>query len=220
MSKKTDDSETASETQDFIDFKPEVVKILSKEAMDLLQDHIHLLRALQEKNMSVNEIKDLYPDIRAKKTIYRYLDKLEKAGLVAVGGYRTTKSSRIPEKLYCRTARVFFGKFDEEERKAWLKETGELYGNKLAISLSETFQVDEPDGITFNEVIFRFFELQREAIVSLMEKTKESEKLAELFASTEITHLKSLVDLSATFSIFLDHPELMMQLKDLLGLKP
>ncbi|MFX1254423.1 MAG: hypothetical protein ACFFCZ_22615 [Promethearchaeota archaeon] len=220
MTKETDRNEKTVNHQDFINFKPEIVKLLSKEAMDLLTEHIPLFGTLQEKkSMTVKEIHELYPEIRAKKTIYRYLEKLEEAGLVAVAGYRMTEGSRIPEKLYCRAARVFFTKLDEEERKAWGRESGEIYGKKLAISLSEVFQVPEPDTTAFTEVIKRFFELQRQAIVSLMENIRESNRLAELYAITEIDQIKYLSDISATFTIFLQHPELLAQLKDLLGLK-
>ena len=64
--------------------------------------------------MTTKEIHDLYIDDETKnhtytiKTIYRYLEILEEIDLVKIGGHRITEGMRLAEKLYTRTANIFF----------------------------------------------------------------------------------------------------------------
>ncbi|MHA1307742.1 MAG: hypothetical protein ACTSQN_10680, partial [Candidatus Heimdallarchaeota archaeon] len=124
--------------KDFIEHEPEIVRFLNTEDTELTKKYIRIIKALREKHMTVKEIHDLYIDEETKKhtytikTIYRYLEKLEDADLIIVSGHRLTKGNRLPEKLYARTANIFFKSQEEktspeaiEKRKDMIKK---IYG--------------------------------------------------------------------------------------------
>ncbi|MHA1186221.1 MAG: hypothetical protein ACTSSK_04990 [Candidatus Heimdallarchaeota archaeon] len=106
--------------KDFIEHEPEIVKFLDPKDTELANKHIRIIKALREKHMTVKEIHDLYIDQDTNKhtytikTIYRYLEKLEELNLIIVSGHRLTKGNRLPEKLYARTANIFFKSQEEK----------------------------------------------------------------------------------------------------------
>ncbi|MFW9851063.1 MAG: hypothetical protein ACFFF4_18205, partial [Candidatus Thorarchaeota archaeon] len=78
------------EYEDFVTGKPELVRILTQEQMDLATEHMDILKELVRKNLTVKEIHTLFWDSSKQeysktiKTIYRYMDALEETGLVKV----------------------------------------------------------------------------------------------------------------------------------------
>ena len=117
--------------EDYIANKPESFKLLTQEQFQTAKDHSTILEALNEKPMTVKEIHNLYrkdnKHTKTLKTIYRYMETLEQNNLVQIAGYRKPENSRTTEKIYQRTARVFFNK-EQEHHKEWINTpTGQEY---------------------------------------------------------------------------------------------
>jgi Fe2+ or Zn2+ uptake regulation protein len=101
----------------FIEDKPNLIKDIKVETKQLLRDHKLIFHGLmQNPNLSAKDIHELYWDpaehkyTKSMKTVYRYLDLLEEAGLVKVSGHRKPVDSHMTEKLYCRTALLYYSK--------------------------------------------------------------------------------------------------------------
>ena len=77
---------------------PEVIKI----AIDPTRRKI--LELLRLNNLTVAQIVNILE--KDQSTIYRHVEKLVKAGIIEQSGER--KEHHIPEKIYSRTAKIFF----------------------------------------------------------------------------------------------------------------
>ncbi|MFX0116382.1 MAG: hypothetical protein ACFFB3_17660 [Candidatus Hodarchaeota archaeon] len=215
----------SKETQDFLDFTPELIKMLPRETMDFAYEYSKIIKALADCPKTVKELWDLYKDAETGeysitiKTIYRYLEKLENFGLVAVAGHRITKGNRIPEKLYSRTAKIFFIQPAADGRwETWGREEAKCYSEKLASILKESFRVTTADNAAFHKIFQRFFELRAQAVGSMLKKTKENEILTKIFAATELEQIRELSVFSSIFIILLQNPELFGELQELMNL--
>ncbi|MFW9916064.1 MAG: hypothetical protein ACFFGZ_10695 [Candidatus Thorarchaeota archaeon] len=213
------------ETQDFIDFEPKLIKMLPPKTIDAGYEYWKLLQNLADSPKTVKELWDLYKDAETGeysitiKTIYRYLEKLEKLGFVAVAGHRITKGNRIPEKLYGRTAKIFFIQPAADGRwETWGREEANCYSEKLANILKESFGVTIADNAAFHEVFQRFFALRAQAIGSTLKEAKENKILTEIFATAELEQIRGLSLYSSIFITLLQHPEIIEQLQELLDL--
>ncbi|MFX0060946.1 MAG: hypothetical protein ACFFC7_02025 [Candidatus Hermodarchaeota archaeon] len=211
----------ARKFKDLITFEPETIKFIEGEKAKLLKEHIRIIKALRQRNLTVKEIHALYYDheeqehTRGLKTIYRYLEKLENAGIVAVAGQRMTEGSRLVEKLYCRAAIVFFID-DEDEEKWWISESGREFGQKLNVILSELFQAPEIDSGIFHEFLSNLFTSQEKITKAIIRKAKENEKLRDLFSKTDIDLINKLNTIAALLTTFFQQPELFEPIKKLL----
>jgi hypothetical protein len=123
---KNMDNNDKKDYEDFIKYQPENVRLVSRMQSKLIQRYQQIIRALRGKHMTVKEIHNLFYDSESQiydytiKTIYSHLEKLQKAQLVKISGYRMTKGSPKTEKLFIRTANLFYP--DKREEKWDLKE--------------------------------------------------------------------------------------------------
>jgi Fe2+ or Zn2+ uptake regulation protein len=201
--------------QDFITFTPQSLKYLTIEQQKLSDAHLLIISNLRNQEMTAKEIHNLYFDKKRKKhsktikTIYRYLEKLEDAGIVAVAGHRITKGSRVAEKLYARTAKVFIRESSEEMCKERLDE----YAQILTKFISILFKVENPSINSFKEVFSQFFTHLSKETTELLDSIATDEEIAEYFAKTEIGSANYILDLSATFGTLIRHPDLLEQIR-------
>lgn len=223
--------------KDYISYEPKEARFLPKEGLMILEEHSIIVKALRNKHMTVKELHNLYYDIEKQKhtftikTIYRHLEKLEEAGLVTTAGHRITKGARMFEKLYCRTAKVYFSaESDEEGVKIWDLEDGatysvmdmlqlEKFSQKLEILMSELFDNPELDHESFDHFIQTLYKIRIKSIIDIYEKTKKSEVLSELLANSTLSEIDSLTNLVGILSAFLQNPELITRLKTLFNVE-
>lgn len=209
----------------FITYKPNNVKFVSKEEFDLIKEYYLIISALRNNLMSVKDIHNLYQDQKTGdyaytlKTIYRHLEKLENAGLVTAAGYREKIGSRSCEKVYCRTAKIFFPKFEEEDLEWWESENGERYAQVLRVTLAELLQTLEPDKDSFYNLFKQFSALQNKTKKELLEKVGKNSELADFLSQIDINKLNSIADLISVLKVFLQQPELLNQIQNLLNIK-
>ncbi|MHA2272603.1 MAG: hypothetical protein ACXACI_12125 [Candidatus Hodarchaeales archaeon] len=209
--------EETPEYTDFITFKPETVKFLNKRQLEVSMSHIPLLKALRNKYMTAKEIHNLYKDPETGKhsctlkTVYRYLEKLEKEGLITVAGHRIMEGSQIAGKIYSRTANLFFPQQDDEHSKWWETERGQEFAQKMNTIMSESLQRAEADTGKFYDFFKQYIETGAHIMGELLEKTKDSEKLAAVFIESET--LEPLTIYTSTLLIFMHQPELLEELR-------
>lgn len=106
---------TNSKTIEFIS-DPEKVDLM------LRNDLYPILALLRHGNFTVKEITELYPTYagprgkkKSEKTIYRYLRELKNGGLIDEVGQRVIKGQTATEKIWGRTAKVFYILRTEED---------------------------------------------------------------------------------------------------------
>ncbi|MFW9917172.1 MAG: hypothetical protein ACFFGZ_16315 [Candidatus Thorarchaeota archaeon] len=209
--------EERSEYTDFITFKPETVKFLNRQQLEVSMTHLPLLKALRNKYMTAKEIHDLYKDPETGKhsctlkTVYRYLEKLEKDELIAVAGHRIMEGSQIAGKIYSRTANLFFPQQDDEHSKWWETKRGEEFAQKMNAIVSESFQRAEADALKFYEFFKQYAETGAQIMGDLLEKTNDSEKLAAAFIESET--LEPLALYTSTLLVFMHQPELLDEVR-------
>ncbi|MFX1537955.1 MAG: hypothetical protein ACFFDI_27495, partial [Promethearchaeota archaeon] len=175
----------ASEYCFYITYKPQNLKFVSKEELDLIKEHYLIISALRNTVMSVKDIHNLFRDHETGdhtytlKTIYRHLEKLEAAGIVTAAGYREKKGTRSCEKVYCRTAKAFCPEIEEGELEWWELENVEKYAQIFRITLAELLHTSEPDEKSFTELFKKFNVLQTRAKKELFKKAENNAALAD-----------------------------------------
>ncbi|MFX0014736.1 MAG: hypothetical protein ACFFB2_00950 [Promethearchaeota archaeon] len=215
----------ASEYCFYITYKPQNVKSVSREELDLIKEHYLIISALRNKVMSAKDIYNLFRNQETGdytytlKTIYRHLEKLETAGIVTAAGYREKKGTRSCEKVYCRTAKIFFPEIEEEDIKWWELENGKQYAQIFKITLSELLQKSEPDKESFNKLFKQLNRLQIKTRKELFEKARNNDELADSLSQIDINKLNSIVDLASILKVLLQDPYLLNQLQKLLNMK-
>jgi Fe2+ or Zn2+ uptake regulation protein len=218
-------SNDSSEYCFYLTYKPQNVKLVSKEELDLIKEHYLIISALRNTVMSVKDIHNLFQDRETGhytytlKTIYRHLEKLETAGIVTPAGYREKKGTRSCEKVYCRTAKIFCPEIEEEDVDWWELENGEQYAQIFRITLAELLQTLEPDKESFNK-LFKQLNLQQIKVrKELFENARSNEELADSLGQLDITKLNSIVDLVSILKVLLQDPDLLNQMQSLLKIK-
>ncbi len=138
-----------------------IIKHISLEKRQLLRDHSIIFHALAEKKyMSAKDIHELYKDptlsySKSMKTIYRYIEILEKAELLEYIGFRRLPDSRITENLYRRTALLFYSK---EPMKWWELPEYKKYFEKKTDFLAKVKNIDSKNKKELRELIDTYTE--------------------------------------------------------------
>jgi DNA-binding transcriptional ArsR family regulator len=215
----------ASEYCFYITYKPQNLKFVSKEELDLIKEHYLIISALRNTVMSVKDIHNLFRDQETGdysytlKTIYRHLEKLEAAGIVTAAGYREKKGTRSCEKVYCRTAKAFCPEIGEGDIEWRELENVEKYAQIFKIILAELLHTSEPDEKLFTELFKQLNVLQTKTKKELFKKVKNNAVLADSLSQIDINNLNSIADLASILKVLLQEPYLLNQLRNLLDIK-
>lgn len=194
---------TEEEYEDYIAYTPQSFLMLDPQTYQIAKENGTIISALSEGNMSVKEIHDLYrtPDTKKHtktlKTIYRYMDTLEKAGLVKIAGYRKCKNPRCTEKLYCRTARVFFNR-DNHQKEQWLTtQEGQEYIESLTqvIWKINNPTTDPPPELKTH--ITTYFKETQIQVNKIIDKITTDEKLATILDKHKLSHIQNLLSITS-----------------------
>ena len=201
---------TEEEVQEYIAYTPQRFQMLDGEIYQIAKEHGTIISALNEGNMSVKEIHNLYQIPGTKKhrktlkTIYRYMDTLEKAGLVKIAGYRKYTKKRATEKLYCRTARVFFNR-DNQQKEHWYTspEGQEFVESVTQVIWSINEKPDEPPPELNDHITEYMMEGQKQANM-IIEQITTDEKLASILDKHKLSRIQNLLDISSQIQAILD----------------
>lgn len=207
--------EKSAKHQDFITFEPATFKFLSKKDMELVERHKKIIQALrQNKNMTVKEIHRLEDYPYTIKTTYKHLENLENADLVRVSGHRMTQGSRQTEKLYSRTAYIFYPDPNEEELESKI-ESIRAYSENANIIMSELLEAPKAEKTAFFSFFSQIYELRSQTITEILEKTKTSQYVVDVLTKVDLHKLNKLNESVSILVVFLRHPQLFEQLQKL-----
>ncbi|MFX0062909.1 MAG: hypothetical protein ACFFC7_12085 [Candidatus Hermodarchaeota archaeon] len=210
--------------KDFITFRPLPVKYIQQEEFEMARKYNPIIRALRNQTMTVKEIHSFYRDPEKDrpvsiKTIYQILKRLEEKGLVAVAGRRMTEDSRLTEKLYAATAKVFFLDDIEANRECLESERGRLEAQILNNFMSEVFQVPEADSSVFYNYLCRLHEMRSEINTKLRERLNNSEKMPQYITKLSTEDFIELWRLLLMLGAFYKEPKLLENLQNMFKVK-
>jgi hypothetical protein len=209
--------------EDFVTVKPELVKILTKEQMDLALEHMDILRDLATKNLTVKEIHSLFWDSSKKeytktiKTIYRYMDTLEEKGLVKIAGHRKPADSRMTEKLYCRTAMVFTQE-EEERGPSWYEtDEGAVMVQDTARLILRFFDLPEDKMKELENLLVRYYSNRDVVVRELLQKLAKDESLTETMVKIGMREFKGIAGILGMLGVLRSLPEFQDEVKKTLS---
>lgn len=211
-----------SDYDDFITAFPDPVKVLQKQEMELAYEHTLLLTSLGKKNMTAKEIHSLFwdPDeekyTKTIKTVYRYLEALETAGLVKEGGHRKPKDSRLTEKLYCRSAVVFFARDRDEIPKWWMSGEGKSLFKKLSDVSKEFFAIPDNDISVFQKLMIEFYSARTDVVERFLLEISDNKELTEILSGQGIDEIKFILGMVGLLGVLTKNPELMGSLQKII----
>ncbi|MHA1212082.1 MAG: hypothetical protein ACTSSH_06440 [Candidatus Heimdallarchaeota archaeon] len=201
--------------KDIITNTQKVVKVFSEDEIgDILSDenHRYLLQFLFRGPLTVEELEIAYQSSdndKSDKSIYRYLGKLKKAGLVIEAGKRifTDKDNQIKtQTLFSRVAKIIFAPRKHFEQQ---KELESKSVEVLNIILQERLGFKNPASEEcLKEKTQTMYSEKSNAIASYFEGTK-NERLLSLVEDFEIHELYPILDLAGWIILFEERPELL-----------
>ena len=116
-----------------------------------------IISFLRNGNYTVKEITTAYPSFtlnpkkhsKSDKSIYRYLNELKEVGLVGVVGQRVTKGKTATEKIWGRSAKMFY--IDIEQDKSI--ENGSFCLDECGLCKDEGLHLSEFKGVALSTVM-------------------------------------------------------------------
>ncbi len=214
------DKDTTQTYQDLITFKPHLILDINNEQRYLINQHYNIINGLRRKNLTVKELHVLYYEpeknkhSKTLKTIYRYLDELEKSGIVSVAGQRMTVGSRITEKVYCLTAKYFHD--TELGLPWWQTEDAKEFTDTIGLILSEVlknpkFKEAESTGL-IHQLCKLSAELDYFNILEILENLRNKPELGK-FVSDKNFNDQTLISYTSQLIVLLRNYDLIRQLK-------
>jgi DNA-binding PadR family transcriptional regulator len=201
-----------SQTKDAITRKQTLfLEVTDKNAVLLFQDEnlmsiLTFLRSTQY--MTIRDMEQAFEESgneKSKKTIYRYLKKLEESNLIAQAGKRVTASTSEKlktETLYMRTAKIFFPKREEEELDPESERSKKIFEDaisKLLIKHLEKKGVDVAElGLVIKELKLKMFEY------STFLLKNADEEIANLVSNLDWKSVNYLIDIMGFLALLTD----------------
>ncbi|NHJ02319.1 MAG: hypothetical protein EAX86_09310 [Candidatus Heimdallarchaeota archaeon] len=209
------------QTQDFITYEPEIVKYLTEDQIKLVNEYDRIIKALKNKYLTVKEIHELYFNFDLKKyryslkTIYKHLDKLDKHGLVKIAGYRAVKGKRVSEKIYTRTAHLFYPMFitkpsKEEEEKHWHNANGIYH---ILSYLMKKQNIPSGQKEQFFDFYGHFQKIKFNILLEILESLTSNMEIAAFLSSISVDEVNDVNDIITILAYFIRFPEMLEQLK-------
>ncbi|MHA2029647.1 MAG: transcriptional repressor [Candidatus Hodarchaeales archaeon] len=96
---------------DMITDEPTIVEVIPIAKSEIHKEFKMLLHEMKGKHVTAKDMYEIYVKLgtpKGLKTIYRYIEKLQKSGIIKESGQRMTEGTRVVETLYCRSSRVLF----------------------------------------------------------------------------------------------------------------
>ena len=197
----------ALESQDLITFKPQIIKMLDSKTFQLFTDEnftavLGFLRI--EKSMTIPDLVSAFSKNgleKSESTVYRYIQKLIKKGLVTKSGKRITSVNPEEirsETLYSRTARVFVDKSSitddlDEEKESEIDQSCKICDLSAAL-LAQLFPDKKLDTECFSKIITKIEQSRIKLFTDLVENA-EKEVLDE-FDDISFEHVKEIINLT------------------------
>lgn len=196
--------------QDRFVTEAETLKVLTWEQWEVLQKYRKITSALNEYPMTVKEISNLYPELKSLKSIYRYVERLEENGIIQVVGYRDTSKARNPERLYGRTAKLFFVESREnasDAAKDWEKHKGMPFVEKVAaiVGASVNKDVDRQELEKLHDALQEYIYVEHKELVTLLSSINEKESLIATYRDIPLDMVNTVNEYALLIITYLKH---------------
>ena len=207
--------------QDVLLYDQKIILKLNSEQKDCMskKSYSTILRSLRNKPRTVDEITQFLNNTgieKSKKSIYRYLNALSKAGLVLVAGKRVVaneNSSVNTFNLYARSAKFYFNyNVDTNPEDEVYKKVREQFVQTLSLFL-ETSYNRKFSSPRFPTLLKEIFDEKEKALLTLM-KDVPNQKMKAL-QSIEWSDLSRTLDVATILKIFLDSPTILKDLESI-----
>ncbi len=210
--------------KDYIIEKPEVVIEINPEKRSLLKEHRKIFGALSAKgNLTVKEIHAIFWDPmqtkyeKSMKTIYRYMDLLENAKLVKIAGHRKQENSRMIEKLYCRSALLYYDKETPSMEKWWKTPEYERIIQKSIDFFILYKNLPEGSNSKLKSLMESFIETRVGYINNQLKDIKSNPEFVKFFSDLSGMEMKSIITDVALFQIFMHDKKIIEGFRQLKG---
>ncbi|MBD3190708.1 MAG: hypothetical protein GF308_08685 [Candidatus Heimdallarchaeota archaeon] len=203
--------------QDAIVYKEQLIKrIEDPEALNLLEEdnYSDLMDYLLAGPMTFNDIKRAFEEDdnpKSNKTIYGYLHDLRKGGLVMEAGRRviTKENQRMKTlTLYARTARVYYGAIDMEERESLTKLLFQIFSHLFGTAIN----MDTKSNDCLKKLYDEFTEQKRHDTGIMNDQANE--ELWDLLGELSVREAKYVIDIACIFSFIFKKEEFREKLID------
>lgn len=207
--------------QDFITEGTKPVMLVDKNKMAIFDKHSKIMKALIGQCKTVKELHDeLFFDQKSgehsktTKTVYRYMDELQEQGLVIVAGHRKPEKSRLTEKLYARSAYIYFQTDKENIEDYWETEKGCEIIKNYSNTISSLISI-ESDTKKINEIVKKIFQIQTNVINEILQEAGSNDQLSKNMMQMGMNDLKPFLSLITTFRVIREEPELITLIQNL-----
>jgi len=204
--------------QDIITNQQKLVQVLSDTSVEEVLDddnHRFLLHFLVKGPLTVEELKIEFKksgNDKSDKTIYRYLNKLKKAGLVIEAGKRifTDSNNQIKtQTLFARIAKIIFTPHNKIDSNPELKErslqiTGMLLKERLGFKNNADLKCIQKQVDTITKV-------KNHIIADYFQSSKNTE-LMNLIQTMDIYELYPILDTASWILLLNENPEIVKEI--------
>jgi hypothetical protein len=207
--------------EDYIVNTPERFKLLPQKAFDMASEYGTIIAALSEGAMTVKEIHGLFKNEEGKhsktlKTVYRHLETLEKEGLVMLAGHRKYEGKRTVEKLYTRTAKVFFQQ-DPTHKEAWLStEQGKRYMEMYTELTWKLKGKEGPPPEELREAVTTYFRSLQIHVNEIIDKAMTDEDFSDAMDKYNLKEIKSALSMVSQIQTTIKSHETIDEIKKIL----
>ena len=219
----SESNETENEYEEIISSEPNLLKTITKEQSELLEENKLIIGKLREKtHMTVKEIYSLFWDSQKKKhvktlkTVYRYLELLEQSQLIKVSGRRKYKGSRAWERLYCRTAIIYYPEGKDKEESYWETDKGKTLLDIITDIFFEYHKISEVKKADFKKLFITYDESQAKIVWEILTGTEENEVYESLLSKAELSEIKFIISSSANISAALQNAHILSKIQKIL----
>lgn len=210
---------SADQPQDAITYSQELMKeITDSETIKIFKDEnlMHVLKFLRISQgvMTVKELEDSFGKIGMKKsdkTIYRYLKKLEDAGLVIQAGKRvfpTDKRKLKTQTLYMRTAKIFFPVMkpeDKEEESEEERQQKDKMIEAIGIMISKQINAKIKSIDCLKAFLTKLYSVQSSIPRTIIQTAND--EISDLITGLDWKYIESMVETISLLALLKDKTE-------------
>ncbi|MHA2503450.1 MAG: hypothetical protein ACXAE3_11345 [Candidatus Kariarchaeaceae archaeon] len=222
MSKPRGSSSTPTH-HDVITYNQHIVMNIDRDQRTLIDKYDEIIQALAERNMTAQEVHELYLDYRDAefklniKTIYRYLNILKDAGIVAVAGYRITPGKRIYENIYSLSAKYYH--LGEQVGDYWETGDARIYTDNMAALLSRILRIEKLGDMDNKQMLLNL--MKYESIIAFLNVTEiynqiEDDPKLEEFLPKDFFERQEFIESASKLLLYIRNFDNIRLFKDIL----
>lgn len=193
--------------------KSDIIKFLNKFQDDLVAEHKLIFDELKTKSMTAKGIHNLFYDNKTKKhsytlkTIYRHIEKLEAANLIELHGHRISDRSGIAERIYGRTAIIFYAEDGGEiVDRFWESNRSREFTSDLGLLIQKSLVLNNFDNNLFLDFFEKFNKFEHSLDKQYFQNVEKYPEIEKIFQKYDFHYLDKLRKYTSIFVTFIQNP--------------